>query len=170
MTQTLIRAEVRGARGIADRMRGRARKVRPGIEAEMRGELGSKARRLYQVAAPSKTRRLADRIGVQVAGQRMQVVSGVADPRSGFHYTGVTRFGRGEVKPRTDRAPATVSDTRRPRQTGSRAALRFVIGGRVIYARRVKAYRPSRDWATKAHAGARREVREAGRRVVRSLA
>jgi hypothetical protein len=44
------------------------------------------------------------------------------------------------IRPRLDRAPATTIATRKPRRMGDdpQARLRFVIGGRVVYAREVK--------------------------------
>lgn len=78
----------------------------------------------------------------------VSVVAGARNPKTGFDYTAVTRFGhRGRIYPRSDRAPASVVATRRARATGAAAALRFTIGGRVVYARSTRGFHPASDWS-----------------------
>jgi hypothetical protein len=83
----------------------------------------------------------------------------------------VTRFGhKGMIVPRADRAEASVpvagGGAGKARQTGSQAALRFVIGGRVVYRKSTKGFHPTSDWA----ADAMPEVKRTAERVMGKLA
>lgn len=116
----------------------------------------------YRRAAPKRTRNLERGIGRSDearGGRRVTVVSAAArNPLTGYDYVGVTRFGHraARIYPRLDRAPATVRATKRARGRNTfspvaglrgNAALRFEIGGRVLYRRWVRGYHPARDWA-----------------------
>lgn len=93
------------------------------------------------------TGKLAAGIKSEWRGDHATVTAHARNPTSGYDYVGVTRFGhRGIIVPREDRGPASIIATRRPRATGANAALRFVIGGRVLYRRSTKGFHPVRDW------------------------
>lgn len=121
------------------------------------GGVGLDAQQAFARAAPQDTGRLAREIAWRRTGLLSgDVVSPVRDPRTGFGYTGVTRFGHGEIVPKTGRA------------------LRFVIGGKVVYRRRVGPWKPvGGDWALKAKpqidSAATRRMGELRERLIRKI-
>lgn len=115
--------------------------------------LGPRLERIYSAVAPHNTGKLASEIRSEFrTPEQIEVVSPVKSAE-GFPYTGVTRFGHRSafIYPRTARA------------------LRFQIGGRTIFATRVRGYHPARDWADSGLPLARREVIAAGREMAASL-
>lgn len=86
---------------------------------------------VYRRVAPKRSGRLA----AQIHAQDNEVLSTVRSA-AGYPYTGVTRFGHRPAVP--DRI-----DPKRGR------ALRFTIGGRVVYRASVRRYHPAVDWATR---------------------
>src|SRR5581483_2761035 len=100
----------------------------------------------YKAVARVDTGRMRE----QLHAEGDEVVSTVRDPRSGFAYTGVSRFGHryatpDRIFPRADREAATVVATRRPRARGGNAALGPMLGGRFF--RSVRRFHPAFDWA-----------------------
>lgn len=132
---------------------------------------------IFQAHAPKDTTRLARNIHSEARGPReFEIISDVKNPTSGFAYTRITRFGhRGiaYIEPRKDRGQASVVQTRQMRARGTRAALRLVIGGEVMFRRRVRAYKPTEDWAESAFPEVRAEAHTAmtrlGQRIVARL-
>lgn len=124
--------------------------------------LGQRSVIVYQAHAPAKTGRLARGISSEPAMGGTEVVSVRArDPRSGYDYVGVTRFGHRKawITPKAERAIATVASTKRARRIGPAAALRIpVAGGDAIFRHRVRGFKPAGDWATKALPQINREV------------
>lgn len=78
---------------------------------------------------------ITDHVGVGTSGWQVRVYT---DDPVAPHVEWSTRPH--DIRPRADRAPASVVQTGRPRGTrqDGRAALRFTIGGRVTYARVVR--------------------------------
>lgn len=102
----------------------------------------------FRLVAPVDTGRLKSRIH-QEGGE---VISDVVDPRSGFHYTGVTRFGHRHADP----------DRIFPRAGGR--ALGPMLGGRFFAS--VARYHPAEDWAGRGMPDARRAAGDKWRELV----
>lgn len=114
-------------------------------------KVGGDAERCLQLVAPRDTGNLADHIKYSSTGALSgEVRSTARNKKTGFPYTGVTRFGHGEIRPKHD---ITIPGSKR------HPALRFVIGGRVVYVTHVRAWRPpGGDWARKADGQVRSAV------------
>lgn len=150
MATIAIKARTVGVERIA-RQFGLARLKVPDDTLDAQRELGRAAEVVFGAHAPFKTGRLVRGIASRLAGKTVVVEAEARNPQSGYDYVAVTRFGhKGEIKPLDPRPPAMVTATHKPRATGSRAALRFVIGGRVFYRHKTMGYHPSRDWAQSA--------------------
>lgn len=109
-----------------------ARGPRSIVVDEFTQSLGPKMLRITRYKAPHKTRRLERGLQFRVAGKgadgaEMRIDS-TAVSDDGFAYTRVTRFGRGPVVAKRGKA------------------LAFKIGGKTIIVKRVRGYRPGRDW------------------------
>ena len=134
--------------------------------------VGEDAELIFAAHAPTRTHRLARSVRARWVGSQLVVTASARDPQTGFDYTAVSRFGHrvAFIEPRADRGAATVLATGRARATGGRAALRFVIGGRVFFRRRVKGYKPATDWRDEAmpavEAVTETAMRTLGQRIV----
>jgi hypothetical protein len=146
MATARLQVETVGARRLASRMQRAAAELPAIMAEEMRGRLSPALVRAYRVFAPRRSGRLRGNIASRVGGTTLQVES-TARSDQGYPYTGVTRYGHRVKRIYPRRAKA----------------LRFVIGGRVVFASSVRGYSPTHDWAQDAHPGARREVATAGR-------
>lgn len=156
MSVQRVEATVTGARGAGERLGRVSRAIQPVLYQEMATDLGSHAADIYRGVAPRRSGRLARTIRSVVVGAgdpSMQVQSTVADPKTGFRYTRVTRIGHF-----VSRIFAKAGGT-----------LRFTIGGRVLFRKSVRGYHPSRDWAAGGHPAAEAEVAAAAYRVGRRL-
>lgn len=127
------------------------RAVKPAIVQDFEQNLGPNVLRITRYAAPHKTRRLERGLRFRVrqagaAGAEMRVESG-ARSDAGFPYTRVTRFGRGPVVAKRGKA------------------LAFKIGARTVIVKRVRGYRPVRDWVGTAYLKSRPELQRASFRV-----
>jgi hypothetical protein len=137
-------------------------------------EVGDDSEVIFQAHALHHTGRMGRGIKSDVVGRNVEVTVTARDPISGYDYVGVTRFGHRKafIEPRPDRAQASVVSTggRRGTVRKGNAALRFVIGGRVIYRRRVRGFHPSEDWAERAmpevNANAERVMKTLGQRII----
>lgn len=109
-------------------------------------ELGRQAEVSFAAFAPHKSGRLIRGIASKVSGRSVIVTDEARNPLTGYDYVGVTRFGHGEILPKNRQYGASVIATGKRRGYGRRAALRFVVGGRVVYAASVKAWKPASDW------------------------
>lgn len=152
------------------------------VEEAIQG-LAADSEIIFQAHAPKGTdTRLARGIRVQTLGSlTAEVVSTARNPVSGYAYTGVTRFGhrrlyiepKRAISGRAGRAPSSVISTRNKRSQGRRAALRFIIGGRIFYRARIKSFQPAVDWASQAmpqvHAEAKRATQTLGQRIIARL-
>lgn len=153
----VITAELRGAGRVALALRAAAAEAGAAVDDAV-SEVGTAAENAYRTHARRRTGAMARSIGRARAGRTLVVGANASDPRTGFDYLPITRHGHrvAYIYPRLDRAPASVVATRRPRAVNTfspvhglrgNAALRFVVGGRVLYRRRVRGFRPAVDWA-----------------------
>lgn len=141
MPALTIHAELSGMRELAARLDALSpqRELQDTID-----QVGGDAQRILALVAPKASGALSRGIQFRSTGSLSgEVVSGVRNLQ-GANYTRWVRFGHGEIVPRPDRQIASVIATRNLRapHSGRRPALRFVIGGRVVYAARVKAWHP----------------------------
>lgn len=140
------------------------------LEESLRG-VGEDAELILQAHAPTETGRLGRSIRAEWVGGQVLVTANARDPQTGFDYVAVTRFGHkvAYIEPKA-RGRATVLATGRARKRGKQATLRFVIGGRVFYRRRVKGYKPGFDWRDRAlpeiNEVSQRAMATLGRRIV----
>lgn len=114
-------------------------------------ELGRHSEVIFGAHAPHKSGRLIRGIASIVLGGKVIVKDEARNPTSGYDYVGVTRFGHGKIVPKNRQFGATVLATGKRRgYTPGHAALRFMVGGRVVYAAYINEWRPASDWATDA--------------------
>jgi hypothetical protein len=149
MAKATITARLEGARALGGRLEASARNLPVLLSQEMRGRLSASLVRVYAAVAPVRTGRLRAAITGQARDRTLEIISPVKSDE-GFSYTGATRFGRGPVRPVRAKA------------------LRFQVGGRTVFSKFARAYRPSRDWAQTPLEAAKREVSQAGQRVGRT--
>lgn len=143
------------------------------LNETMRG-VGEDAELIFQAHALYQSGRMARGIKSEVQPNQVVVTAVARDPQTGYDYVGVTRFGhrKAYIEPRADRARATVMLTGSRRGTVRRgnASLRFVIGGRVLYRRRVRGFHPAVDWAETAmpqvNQAAEHAMKTLGHRIV----
>lgn len=165
-----FRAYFVNAGRLVARILGLQRMIPGEIERGVRG-LADDSELIFQSFAPRQSGRLARGIRAIVSGKHAIITAFARTPTTGYDYVGVTRFGhrQARIRPRSDRRPASVSATGRPRATGGRASLRFTMGGRVLYRKSVRGFRPKGDWAELARpnieAAADDAAREIGERV-----
>ena len=126
---------------------------------EAQRELGRASEVVFAAFAPHKTWRLIRGISSVSEGSVVTVKDEARNPSSGYDYVGVTRFGHkvARIYPK-HRAAAHVIATRKRREGETvthghdefalgHPALRFTIGGRVLYRASVAGYHPASDWA-----------------------
>ncbi len=145
--------------GPAARRLGAASAGLPGDARTTARVVGQGAVLIFRGYAPRRSGRLRRGIRLLSTGGAFTVRADARNPATGYDYVGVTRFGHRLriIRPRGDRAAASVVATGRARAGGRQAALRIVMpGGQVIYRRQVKGYRPAHDWAARAHRPIRR--------------
>lgn len=140
-----------GARHAAEGIRRGSRMMEPVMFEEM-DRLAGRTTRIMQGVAPKRTSALAGRIHPEIISGGFEIISDVKS-EDGFSYTGVTRFGHRTqfIYPRKAKA------------------LRFTIGGRVIFAKKVRGYHPSRDWVESGLPGSEAEAAKSSERVGRRI-
>jgi hypothetical protein len=155
----IFRATVKGYRRTAGRLSEAGRMVQPVLNAEFRGRLSDQALQAFRNHAPEETGALKEALIAPVSSRGGTVVvtvrSPVRDERSGYAYTGVTRFGHRKkwIVPR-------------------RAAfLRFFWAGkgRWVTAMRVRGQRPGADWVDTAMPEVNRAVDQSADRIGRAI-
>jgi hypothetical protein len=116
-------------------------------------DLGERVELVFAAFAPAQTGRLGRGVVATRAGYVLVVRSTARDPSSGYAYTAVTRFGHRAawIYPRKAKA------------------LRFRIGGRTVFASRVRGYRPRSDWARDALPAIDQAAQQAAVRLGRTL-
>lgn len=145
------------------------------MDAEMRqavDDLGDDSEVIYAGVALKKTGRMARGIKAHRAGDTVLVEAHVKNPKDGYDYVGVTRFGHRKawITPKWNRAIASVVSTGRKRRQRAGAALRLNIGGTVLFRRRVPGFNPHGDWAERGwprvERAADRASEQLGRRLI----
>lgn len=168
------RVQITGADRVARRMQIAAATIDDDV-LEAQKALGETSELIFAAYALKRTGRLARGIVSRVLGSVVQVEAHAKDPRSGYDYVGVTRFGHrvARIEPRADRAPASVRATGRSRARGAHAALRIPVGGTAIYRRWSRGFHPARDWAEAAipqvEAAAERQAQKLGEKVAERI-
>jgi hypothetical protein len=96
--------------------------------------------------------RMARGIRAVQSGASYVVTAEAKNPVDGYDYVGVTRFGHKKrlIKPKYNRAKASVVDTEGKRKQRKGAALRIPLFGEVIYRSSVRGFHPLRDWVSEA--------------------
>jgi len=140
------------------------------LEREMRRtveEIGDDAEVILAAHALRDSGRLARGIESTAAGNTAIIRSTARDPKSGFAYTNVTRFGHRKefIRPKGRGFQAFNVATRGRRARGRAATLRFTIGGRVLYRPYVKGFRPKSDWVEDALPEIQREAERSSIRL-----
>lgn len=125
-------------------------------------ELGKAAEVVFGAYVPVKSGRALRGISSDAEGDAVIVKDVARNPQSGFDYIRITRFGHNVARifptHRSSGAHIIATKRRRGGETlthgydsfTSQAALRFTIGGRVLYRHSVAGYHPASDWATDA--------------------
>lgn len=130
-------------------------------------DVSDQARNFFTTAAPvGETKRLRQGIDVQKTSAGVAIRISAVDPQTGFDYVGVTRFGH-KVKRIRPIHGRSVSGRRQFRS----GLLRFNIGGRTLFRRSVRGYRPKVDWVVsprvETHTYARKQFKVFERELAR---
>lgn len=162
----LVRTRSRGFDRLVRDLRESERTVVADTRAALR-DAGPKLVATFRRAAPEESGRLKDSIDAVLAtlpggSVRLRVlVDDVQDPRTGFPYLDVTRYGRGPVAP--VRARRLVLHLGRDRGGSARELVPLGVG------QTLREWRPSIDWVEVAERRARRQIstveRDIGRRL-----
>jgi hypothetical protein len=139
-----------GAQGVLRKFVSATAGLHSDLQAAER-ELGRKAELAFAAYAPVKTGRLIRGISSFALGNGVTVKAEALNPESGYDYVGVTRFGHGVIRPkyRVQKKNAGIwLQERAPHLfIGKAGALRFTVGGKVVFAAYVNAWKPAMDWA-----------------------
>lgn len=145
-------ASAEGAGRQAANARNVGRMIDKGMDVSARA-VGDDAELIYQAAAPRRSGRLARGIRAIPAGDTVIVTAEAVDPKSGFDYVAVSRFGHRKriIRPvnRSGRARKARTVSRSARGTfvtRGRAALVFQSRGKTWKLASVKGFRPLNDW------------------------
>jgi hypothetical protein len=147
-----FKADVLGAGRIGNRMLRGSRQMKPRMFEEL-DRLAGRTTRIMASVAPIASGRLAAEIHPEITGGGFQLISDVKS-EAGYSYTGVTRFGHRTAFIYPRRAQA----------------LRFQIGGKTIFAKRVRGYHPSRDWVESGMPAVQTASRQSADRVGQQIA
>lgn len=150
MAEIAIKARSVGVEAVLRRFVATSNRL-PADTLDAQRDLGRRAEVAFAAHAPHKTGRLIRGISSVVLGGKVIVKDEARNPTSGYDYVGVTRFGhkvaRIYPKHRFSAFVMASKQRRKSQRTQGRAALRFTIGGRVVYAASVAGYHPDSDWA-----------------------
>src|SRR4051812_44537003 len=152
-------AKADGAARQASNARSIGRMIDKGMEVSARN-VGDDAELIYQSAAPRRSGRLSHGIRSIPAGDTVIVTATAVDPKTGFDYVAVSRFGHRK------RIIIPVTKGGRPRKARKTSrglmgrfakrgpgALVFNSRGRRWMLRSVRGFRPKVDWVDKAWPG-----------------
>jgi hypothetical protein len=153
--KVVFRASVRGARRAGRSITWTGRKIQTEIIRAF-ADLGLDATKIYRAFAPHASGRLERGLKAHVRsfGGRVRVeIESTAVSKAGYPYTDVTRRGHRKrwIYPVTAKA------------------LRFPINGRIGFFKRVRGYRPARDWTEPAAAAVDRKVDQVAGRIGRVI-
>jgi hypothetical protein len=115
----------------------------PGDTLEAQRELGRRAEVIFGAHAPHKSGRLIRGIASIALGGKVIVKDEAKNPATGFDYVRITRFGHAVARIFPKHAAASTLANGKARA----GALRFTIGGRVLFRASVAGYHPASDWA-----------------------
>lgn len=146
-----IRVRIAGADREARRFASAAALL-PSDVREARQEIGKRAAIIFAAHAPNKSGRLERGITARPGGGGTFVTASARDPETGFDYVGVTRFGRGIAKPKSDDG-----------------ALSFTGSGGLVYAASADAYDPPSDWAAEALPEVNQEAQQVTTKLARRI-
>lgn len=137
-----LKARPVGVERIVQRLRvGAERLPRDTLEAQR--ELGRRAEVIFGAHAPHRSGRLIRGISSSVLGGKVIVKAEARNPESGYDYVGVTRFGHKVARI----YPKGTSGSVLANGKAKKGALRFSVGGKVLYRASVAGYHPASDWA-----------------------
>lgn len=150
MAEIAIKARSVGAEAVLRRFVTASNSL-PHDTLEAQRELGRQAEVAFAAHAPHRTGRLIRGIASVVLGGKVIVKDEARNPSTGYDYVGVTRFGHkvARIYPKHRYSAFVVASKQRRKsaRTTGRAALRFTIGGRTVFAASVAGYHPATDWA-----------------------
>lgn len=133
--------------------------------------LGTDAELIFASHAPTRTGRLGRGIQSVLVGAMVIVRSTARNPKTGYNYTGVTRFGHRTMwieprhSPRNREKYLAPIPGVGPRWVYRQPALS--VGGRFFA--RVRGYKPSHDWAEEAIPEVHRETTATATRLGREI-
>jgi hypothetical protein len=128
-------------------------------------ELGRAAEVVFGAHAPFRSGRLIRGISSEGGGGGVIVKDIARNPESGYDYVGVTRFGHQVARIYPTHTAGSVLASGKARS----GALRFSIGGRVLYRASVAGYHPASDWAEDALPEVRAEAQAVATRLGRTI-
>jgi hypothetical protein len=120
----------------------------PSDTLDAQRELGKAAEVVFGAYVPVRSGRALRGISSDVLGAGVTVTDVARNPQSGYDYIGVTRFGHSVARIFPKHSTGSASTLANGKK--KRGALRFSIGGRVLYRASVAGYHPASDWATDA--------------------
>ena len=137
---------------------------------QAQAELANDSEIIFASFALHRSGRMARAIHTVSDGGDLVIETEARDPVTGFDYVRITRFGHRTYRIVPKRpVVASVVATRGARSRGRTAALRMVIGGRVLYRRSSRGFHPATDWAADAlpavKLAARRRLGTLSRRI-----
>lgn len=170
--EALIRVQTRATRSITKDLSETGERIRRATLDEFRGRLGSEIEKAMIAAAPRGKKpssvkpgpRLRDTIHVRInpkaRGVEANVYAQAIDPRTGYHYTGVTRLGHKKrwIRPLKRRGKGHKVLTFWSPQSGG-----------FISKNQTRGVRPRKDWVLKGFAAADRSAQRAGDRLGRRV-
>lgn len=116
-------------------------------------ELGDVSELIFAAHALRRSGRMARGVVARAFGSKVIVRVDAKDPKSGFDYVGVTRFGHRVSIIRPKRAKA----------------LRIPLAGGVIFRRSSRGFHPAGDWAEQAIPQIEREAQSVATRIGRRI-
>ena len=147
MATITLRVRTLGVEGVLRRFLVAASRL-PSDTFDAQRELGREAEVVFGAYVPVLSGRELRGIGSDASGGGVTVTDYARNPQSGFDYVGVTRWGRGAIRPKHRQFGSYSLATGKRRSGGG--ALRFTVGGRVVFVKEVGPWKPASDWVTDA--------------------
>lgn len=158
-SSAIFKVSARRAAPTAAKMRGAPARIRNALAAEFRGHLKEEllsVGRQHAPVGPDSDTHLVDELDVNVGFRGGEVsvslISPVRDPRTGYAYTPVTRFGHAG-----------------PIVARSRTPLKFIGDSGWVSPRQTAGYHPRRDWVERVESDMERVTARASRRLGRVM-
>lgn len=117
----------------------------PSDTMDAQRHLGKESEVIFGAHVPIRSGRALRGISSDALGAGVTVTDFAKNPETGYDYIGVTRFGHrvARIFPKHSASNASTLASGKRKQ----GALRFSIGGRVLYRASVAGYHPASDWA-----------------------